>query len=222
MAIYLGFHGLGTPNEQVLDSERPYWVPVDRFREILGAVATSSREVGLTFDDGNKSDIEQALPALLQHGLVATFFAVSERIGASNYLCADDIRALDRAGMRVGSHGARHIRLTELTDDVMTRQVGDSISALSEILGKRVDCIALPFGAYDRRVLQVLRRLRLARVYTSDFGPVVPKSWIVARNTVKLDTPLTEINALLDKRYSAIDIFRARLRQWNRSLRRWN
>lgn len=220
MEIYLTFHGLGTPGEHVPDSDRPYWVPLDRYHAILDVIANATNKVGLTFDDGNRSDIELGLPALQQHGLTAIFFVVSERIGTPSYLSADEIRALDRAGMGIGSHGISHVRWTDLPDNLITHQVSSSMAVLSEILGKRVDSVAVPFGAYDRRVLTVIRRLRVARVYTSDFGPVVPGSWIVARNTVRINTPLTEIKTMVNRRHSTADGVRARVRQLRLSLSR--
>lgn len=217
MEIYLGFHGLGAPGEHVPTSERPYWVPVDHYHAILGVIANATNPVGLTFDDGNKSDIEHGLPALLQHRVTASFFVVTERIGDPNYLSAADIFALDKAGMTIGSHGSVHVRWSELPDDELSRQVSSSIATLSDILGKRVDRVAIPFGAYDGRVLSILHRMNIAQIFNSDFGPALPGARMIARNSVRIDTSLAEIRAMVEKRYTIADNVGARLRQWRRS-----
>ncbi len=220
MDIYLGFHGIGTPGRHVPDSERPYWVPADRYRAILDIVAHAPNKVGITFDDGNASDIELGLPTLQEYGLSAGFFVVSERIGASGYLSAEDIRALDKTGMEVGAHGVSHVMWTGLPDDLMTHHVTSSLTVLSRVLGKRIDSVSVPFGSYDRRVLTVLRRARVNRVYTSDRGPAVEGSWVVPRNTIRIDKTLAEIKAMVSKPLSTADRLKARANLLRRSLRR--
>jgi peptidoglycan/xylan/chitin deacetylase (PgdA/CDA1 family) len=220
MQVHLGFHGLGPPAPHIDDDERPYWLAADRCQAILDVVTDAARngaEVGLTFDDGNRSDVEVGLPALLSRGLSAAFFIVTDRIGRSGYLGSDDIRALRRAGMSVGSHGLGHVPWTTLSDAEIARHVSISLATLSEVTGERVDRVSIPFGAYDGRVLAVLRRLGVARVYNSDFGPAWPDAWMVARNSMRNDTPLDEIRALVGRRWGMLDAARARLRQWRRS-----
>ena len=67
------------------------------------------RPIEITFDDGNASDVEVALPALRERGLAATFFVCAGRIGEPGYLDADQLRELADAGMSVGSHGWDHV-----------------------------------------------------------------------------------------------------------------
>ncbi|MXO75653.1 hypothetical protein GRI40_10535 [Altererythrobacter aerius] len=65
----VNFHGLGTPHTAVAEDERPFWLPLERFEQILGRIARSpdpARFV-VTFDDGNASDI-MAADALARRG----------------------------------------------------------------------------------------------------------------------------------------------------------
>ena len=62
----------------------------------------------LTFDDGNASDVEIALPRLLERGLTAEFFVLAGRLGEPGRLTNDQVGELIAAGMAIGSHGWAH------------------------------------------------------------------------------------------------------------------
>ncbi|MGE0596391.1 MAG: polysaccharide deacetylase family protein [Hyphomonadaceae bacterium] len=195
--LYLNFHGLGAPHAGVDDGERPYWLSAARFEAILAAAAARGGEIGITFDDGNLSDLSTAAPALRRLGLTADFFIPVDRIGSAHYLSADDIRALHDAGMGVGSHGCAHVRWSELDDATLEDEVSRPLAVLSDIVGAKVDTVGVPFGAYDSRVLRVLRRHNVRRIFTSDGGPCLPGAWIVPRNSMRSDTPEPALQAML-------------------------
>ncbi|MFZ0376580.1 MAG: polysaccharide deacetylase family protein, partial [Solirubrobacteraceae bacterium] len=79
-AINLTFHGIGRPERPLGRGEGDVWVSEARFLSLLD-VAASRDDVRITFDDGNASDIEIALPALRERELSATFFVVADRLG---------------------------------------------------------------------------------------------------------------------------------------------
>lgn len=183
----LTFHGLGAPPPWVEGSERTVWVDRDLFDATLDEVARWGDDVAITFDDGNRSDAEIALPELRQRGLSATFFVVAERIGEPGYLDADDLRELARDGMVVGSHGLEHRSWRTLDDDLLDTHLQRARSILEEALGSPVTEASCPFGEYDRRVLKHLRRSGHERVYTSDGGATSRDGWLQARTTIQSD-----------------------------------
>ena len=109
-AIGLIFHGIGTPERVLEPGEAPYWISVARFDAILDQVQAAPRpdRIRLSFDDGNASDHDIALPRLLARGLAADFFVLSGRIGQPGSLSAGQICALAAADMGIGSHGIAH------------------------------------------------------------------------------------------------------------------
>lgn len=219
MDIYLNFHGLGEAGSSVPEAEKPYWLPLQRFETILEIVRTAQKQVHITFDDGNLSDLRLALPALRRAGLSATFFILSGRIGEPHYLGREDIRTLRAEGMGIGSHGADHVPWTSLPDEVLARQVANSMAILSEIIEEPVRMVAAPFGAYDRRVLAVLRRMAVERVHTSDGGPAASWSWTIPRNTIRDDKPLDHIHEMVSRRQLVVDYLIFLRRQLRRSMR---
>lgn len=214
--IYLNFHGLGAPSAHVSDEERPYWLPPEHFATILRLVRdfeTDDRKVHITFDDGNKSDITIAMPILQKFHRIASFFLLSDRIGKAGFLDASDIVRLRDAGMTIGSHGAAHVNWTTLDDAELSRQVTRSLRVLSDFVGKPVAMVAAPFGGYDLRVLDLLRPLNIAVVFTSDGGPVRPSAWIKPRTTIRTDTSLEIIEALVSGRLPPLQRLRFFIRR---------
>jgi peptidoglycan/xylan/chitin deacetylase (PgdA/CDA1 family) len=182
--INLTLHGVGRHDRPLEAGERDVWLSTDRFLRILDAVADRP-DVTITFDDGNASDLEIALPALRSRGLAATFFVVAGRIGMPGFLDRGGVRTLADAGMTIGCHGMRHRPWPSLDERSLHEELVDARRALEGIVGRPVTHAACPFGSYDRRVLASLRRSGYKRVYTSDRGPARPADWLQARNTVR-------------------------------------
>jgi peptidoglycan/xylan/chitin deacetylase (PgdA/CDA1 family) len=182
--INLTFHGIGTPERPLEPGEDQIWLGQDQFESALDSVVGRS-DVQITFDDGNASDVEQALPQLRSRGLAATFFVVAGRLGAPGFLDQAGVRALAEAGMAIGCHGMRHRPWRGLDEHALWEEVVEAGRQLEEVVRRPVTEAACPFGAYDRRVLRFLRRHGYRRAYTSDRGTVRAGDWIQARNTVR-------------------------------------
>lgn len=185
------FHGIGSPRRALEPGEDRYWVEVDQFHELLGEVLTWPG-VRLSFDDGNVSDVEHALPALRRHKARASFYIIAGRIGAAGSLDADAVRSLRDAGMVIGSHGMHHRPWRGLDPQTAEEEFVTARDRLTDIVGGPIDEAACPLGRYDRTVLHRLRRLGYRRVFTSDRRPARDSAWLQPRYSVYADdTPET-------------------------------
>lgn len=168
--IVFNFHGVGTPHAGLPADELPYWCPTDLYLRLLDTIAATPAQTGMpveiTFDDGNRSDLDIAAPALAERGLSATFFVCSGRLDDPRYLDAAALQALVGLGMRVGSHGRDHVDLRRADAATLAEETDGSQRTLSAALGAAVDAYAIPFGSYDRRVLSALGGYRV--IYNSD------------------------------------------------------
>jgi peptidoglycan/xylan/chitin deacetylase (PgdA/CDA1 family) len=181
--INLTFHGVGEPPRALAPGEADVWVSGETCTAVLDSIAGRD-DVRITFDDGNISDYVHGLPALMERGLNATFFVVGGRIGAPGFLHAEVVRALLDAGMQIGSHGMEHRRWRGLSERELRSELEHSKAALEVIVERPVTDVACPFGAYDRRVLRMLRSLGYRRVYTSDRGWARPDDFLQPRTSV--------------------------------------
>ena len=135
---------------------------------LFGDGALPPRAVVLTFDDGYRNFREHAFPILRQFGFPATVYLVSGLLGGrAEWLDVDgpkpalmdetEIRELHREGVRFGSHGVTHPRLSRLDETAAREEILASRRMLEDLLGEPVDHFCYPYGDYDdgvRRLVQ--------------------------------------------------------------------
>lgn len=199
----LMFHGVGVPGPGLPQDELPYWVSETAFDTIIGAVQAhdGGPEVVWTFDDGNASDV-LAAEKLAAAGLVGKFYVLSGRIGKAGYLSTANIRAIDAMGMEIGLHGQDHIDWRHADDAVLSAELVDARDALADVVGKAITTLAIPFGAYNRRVMRRLARSDFKRIYTSDTGLARRHDRFARRNPVMAWHGATDVEAIIDDEVS--------------------
>jgi peptidoglycan/xylan/chitin deacetylase (PgdA/CDA1 family) len=211
--VNLCFHGIGTPGRPLEPDEERYWVSAEQFDELL-AEARRHPQLRISFDDGNASDAEIALPALARASLTASFFVVAGRIGAVGSLSAAGLRELVDGGMTVGTHGQRHRPWRSLGDAELHEELVDARETIAEAAGRPVSHASCPFGAYDRHVLRALRRSGYERVFTVDEAPARADAWLQPRYTIRsTDTPTT-IERLAGSDGSVTTSLRMAVKRW--------
>lgn len=154
--------------------------------------------VGLTFDDGYRDFVDNALPLLERHGCTATLFALPGRLGGDNawdplgprkpLLDADGIRRAAAAGMEIASHGLRHIDLTRADDQLLAAETAESRARLAELTGREVHGFCYPYGTVDRRAMDAVREAGYRYACAITPGPLsgtfaVPRVHIGQRDT---------------------------------------
>jgi peptidoglycan/xylan/chitin deacetylase (PgdA/CDA1 family) len=216
--LNLCFHGIGTPGRTLEPDEELYWVEESQFEDLLDVIGRY-QSVRITFDDANSSDAAIALPALRRRNLTATFFVISERLDQAGSLSSREVRSLVQNGMTVGSHGMRHRAWRSLSDQELRVELADAASAIAAAAGHPVRQVACPFGSYDRRVLNAIRRHGFSRVYTVDGGPAKCDAWLQSRYTIRAsDTPADVERHAQEPRGSALP---AVVRSGKSFVKRW-
>jgi peptidoglycan/xylan/chitin deacetylase (PgdA/CDA1 family) len=108
------------------------------------------------------------LPALERYGFGATVFVVAGALGGHNswdepgphkpLMTGADIRRVADAGIEIGSHGLRHVRLPGLGEAEMADQVRQSRLILRQVTGRDVPGFCYPYGAVGEREVRAVRR----------------------------------------------------------------
>ena len=117
----------------------------------------------ITFDDGYKDNLINALPILKKYNFTSICFVVSDLIGKSNIwdknnsnyvykelLSKNDIKIWLDNGMFIGSHGKSHRSLIELNTDEIIKEIKISKTFLEDIIGNKIDCFSYPFGNINK------------------------------------------------------------------------
>lgn len=213
----LTFHGVGVPPRPLEAGEDRVWISADRFRAILDLAVTRT-DLHLTFDDGNASDLEIALPELVRRKLKAEFYVVAGRLDTPGFVGAAQIRALLDAGMTIGCHGMLHRRWRGLADAELREEIVVAKDRLEQAANQPIRRAACPFGAYDRRVLAHLRCAGYDRVFTSDRGWAAASQWLQPRNSLVPDDDTETLTRMLRASQSGM---RPLVRRVRTALKRW-
>ena len=121
-------------------------------RAIREGAELPPKPILLTFDDGSESIYTTALPIMQRYHFTGVSYIVYYYVGITNYMNADQIRALYAAGWEVGSHSLSHGDLT-LRPDRQEDEIVQSRRQLESMLGLPVLSFAYPFGAHDESSL---------------------------------------------------------------------
>jgi len=149
----------------------------------------------ITFDDGYRDNLENALPILRKHGYPAVLFAPIGFLGENRPLPHEErlteqgirnrtldwgeLRELEAEGVRVECHGISHRPVAELALDEAAREICVSKLRLEEALGRPVQAFAYVKGSeadYRPVHLSLVRQAGYELGFTSVSGANGPGS----------------------------------------------
>ncbi|HLK51994.1 MAG TPA: polysaccharide deacetylase family protein [Candidatus Angelobacter sp.] len=200
-------------HEIMPESNYAYCVTSSAFAEhlrLFDSLAKSSGQnssVEITFDDGEQSQLHNALPLLAAHGISARYFVTPGLIGtAAKFLGWGELKTLQNAGHSIQSHGWSHKFLTFCSDDELTHELRASKQLLEEKLGNAVEEISVPGGRWNRRVIAACAAAGYKRVYVSDpwITSVMSGIEVIGRFMVRRTTTNTELQKMVQKDRSAL------------------
>lgn len=177
----------------------------------IGEIAAGLREerplpsnpVAITFDDGYDDTLD-AIDLLCGRELRATLYVTTGQIGAEAMISRAQLQLLaDRPeAVELGAHSVTHPHLDELGLSEIESEVSDSKDHLEQLLGRRVETFAYPYGSYDQRVREaaVAAGFRSAAAVKNAISHPGDDPWAIARWTVSRTTDSQKIARVLDGR----------------------
>lgn len=168
-------------------SDDPYTVPPNRFQDQVswlvehgfeflplsylvkvlkdGDYKNLRNKVAITFDDGYRDFLTDALPVLLHYKVPATVFIVAGMLGSNaswsenskhaQLMTEDEIRHISSQGINLGSHTMTHANLVVVDQEVLLNELEESRSKLRE-LGESFYPLSYPWGQWCSRILDAV------------------------------------------------------------------
>lgn len=120
----------------------------------------------LTVDDAYRSFLTVAMPLLRQYRFPVTVFVSTDSVGRGDYLNWDELRALQREGVEIGSHTASH-------ESLLARASGESAAAWRERIRNDI----------RRGQEDLARELGTPpRLFAYPYGETVPETTAIVRS----------------------------------------
>jgi peptidoglycan/xylan/chitin deacetylase (PgdA/CDA1 family) len=226
----VGLEDFGEFSRQLdfLEGSWKFISPEDFELYLQGSLKLNQDSLLLTFDDGFKSQREVVERVLNPRGISAIFFIITEyaKLGSesdwrgfiSKYIWPgleqksipvhwqnmdlDDLNFLIETGHTIGSHSARHERLSEVETSAMSENIFQAGDELERIVGRPVKHFAYPFGdidSFNKPALEVARS-RFQFIHTGMRGnnTDVTRSWEIRRDSFEPTDSRNWLSAVLD------------------------
>ena len=178
--------------------------------DLMFAADRGSRLAAITFDDGFLSDKDVAMPILQAAGIPFSIFlnqtaiernyikydlfnAIDRRYESKKFLDRDDVIAMDRKGVAIGSHTQNHRALSSCDDASLEREIRGNKQFLEDLLGHPVLDLALPYGKrehYDQRAITTALSAGHRFIYSTNPG------LLSASRREPLELPIPRISIL--------------------------
>lgn len=112
----------------------------------------------MTFDDGHEENATTALPILNKYGLKTTQCFATSFIEGQSQSVKNGVLAFKNSGHEICSHTVTHPFLTTTTGTNLTYELQHSQSYLKSLTGQAVTNFASPYGDYDVRVINEIKK----------------------------------------------------------------
>lgn len=111
----------------------------------------TNKYVVLTFDDGYRTFLTNALPILLKFEFSATLYLPTNHVGTRKLkkgerLDWDEIRELRKSSIDVGSHTVNHLQLKNLKKKEIEYEIKKSKEIIEKILGETIYSFSYPYA----------------------------------------------------------------------------
>ena len=137
--------------------------------EKLPQVAQQPTPFTIGFDDGGVSSATIIAEELGQFDWKGHFFITTDWIGKPGFVNENQIRELDAAGHRIGSHTCSHPNpMSQCSQSQLVEEWTQSIARLSDILGHSVEVASIPGGAYGKNVARAAAAAGIRWLFTSE------------------------------------------------------
>ena len=117
-----------------------------------------SKPVVLTFDDGYRGQVDNAMPALKRHGWPGVLYMTIANFKPATGLKEADVRKLLAATWELGAHTFSHSDLRTLGPAELRHEVDESRTWLQRKFHQPVNSFAYPAGMYGPPALKAVRR----------------------------------------------------------------
>jgi len=154
------------------------FVLAKNLKEELQKSSDDENIVCCTFDDGDLTNYDNALPVLEKLGIKATFFITAGLLG--NYIDGpqgprkmmnkEQVKELFLKGHEIGAHTMTHKRLPQISIEEAKKEIENSKTMLEDLIGCSVVSFAYPYGLFNKEIIDKVKEAGFKYAFTTKEG----------------------------------------------------
>ncbi len=142
----------------------------EAYAAMVSGTRLPDKPVVLTFDDGAPDAYANVFPELRKRGISGTFFVIVERVATGESLDWPEVAEMADAGMQIESHTMTHAHLPSGSPSKLIYELQQSKALLEQHLKRPVRFFAYPFGSYNQRVVDEVKKSGYLAAFTTHSG----------------------------------------------------
>lgn len=159
---------LSVNREMTVSSAEGHKIQTVELTELISSKVPKGT-VSLTFDDGPSIYTEQIADILGEYHVGGTFFFVGRNVNQYPYA----VQYVHERGYSIGSHSYSHINMKPLSNKGQKKELLTAITSIEEIIQEPLEIFRPPFGAYDARMVDLMRQYEQRMVLWN----IDPEDW---------------------------------------------
>lgn len=127
------------------------------------------KTIVLTLDDGYDDHYYYAYPLALKYEITINLMIPTGLVGKKGYLTWEQIREMRDSGLvYIYNHTYSHAQLTKLEDEQIEYEIMFAQYKLQEVLNAIPRILTYPYGSYDQKTIEVLKRNKFQAAFTTN------------------------------------------------------
>ncbi|OGH27959.1 MAG: hypothetical protein A3E12_02580 [Candidatus Levybacteria bacterium RIFCSPHIGHO2_12_FULL_39_9] len=132
--------------------------PDDLIKDLLGELVLPKKIIILSFDDGYSDFYTDVFPILKKEKVKAVVYVVANFLNQENYLSTFQVKEIAKSSLvEIGSHTLNHTWLKDINKKTAEYEIAQSKKVLEDMTGLSVNSFAYPYGALDRRTINMVK-----------------------------------------------------------------
>lgn len=117
------------------------------------------KPIMLTFDDGYKDFYSDVFPLLKKYQVKATVYVIVDFLGRKDFLTKEQIKEMSDSNLvEIASHTLSHVYLKTSPEEIAKSEILESKIILENILNKPVYDFAYPYGAFNEKTKEIVKK----------------------------------------------------------------
>ena len=170
--------------------------------------------VAISFDDGCRNVLRNAVEPLRRNGFRAIQFIVADLIGGLNewdirdgevpepLMTESEIREWLAAGHEIGSHSLRHLRLTRLSVRDAREEISTSKKKLEDMFGIPINHFCYPYGDWNEGIRNLVTEAGYVTASTLNHGVNTAVTDPYSIHRIMVRHPTRSLKALKERLFS--------------------